>query len=71
MGKFFLPKCTLTSFDSTTTYVRKVPRLNVLQTNQEYPARSVATGVSRIMFLPLRYFDMVRPASLLTATVLD
>ena len=71
MGKLCLPKCTLTKFHSTTTYVRKVPRLNVLQTNQGYPARSVATGVSRIMLLPLRYFDMVRPASLLTATVLD
>jgi hypothetical protein len=46
-------------------------RDNLLQTNQEYPARSFATGVNRIMLLPLRYFDMVRPASLLTATALD
>jgi len=45
-------------------------RDKVLQTNQEYAARSVATGVSRIMLLPLLYFDLVRPASLLAATVL-
>jgi hypothetical protein len=71
MGKFWLPKCTLTTCDCTTTYVRRDPRVSVLQTNLEYPVRSFATGLARIMPQPLRSFDMVRLASLLAAIVLD
>jgi hypothetical protein len=50
-------QCSL-SFIPYTTYVWKVPRMNVLQTN-EYLARSVYVGLSRIITILLCKFSQV------------
>jgi hypothetical protein len=44
--------------DSSATYVRKVPKLNVLQTNQEYLASSVSTGISGVIHLQVLTFHV-------------
>lgn len=44
------------SFIPYTSYVWKVPRLNIPQTNQEYLASSISAGVSRIVPVLLHMF---------------
>jgi len=63
-------QCSL-SFIPYTTYISKVPRMNTWQTNQEYLASSISTGVRRVIPVLLQKFWHVLTAPLLAAMVLN